>query len=198
MIDYDLYKIKDIFARMFVIGIQNKINLYSFSSALERSEFVNCIEKDTYSELFNQPLEDIFYSITENKVEKDESYGIYNDAYWAGKCYFDLHTTLNKTFAYLFLKLPIDKMLDLYPVYHEMDFSSLVEYFKQIEEETTILKTLCEEKKVTLTEVSKKTGININTLRKYYRSDVSLYKAEFQNIAKIVEYFDTTFLLFIN
>lgn len=198
MIDYDLYKIKDIFARMFVIGIQNKINLYSFSSALERSEFVNCIEKDTYSELFNQPLEDIFYSITENKVEKDESYGIYNDAYWAGKCYFDLHTTLNKSFAYLFLKLPIDKMLDLYPVYHEMDFSSLVEYFKQIEEETTILKTLCEEKKVTLTEVSKKTGININTLRKYYRSDVSLYKAEFQNIAKIVEYFDTTFLLFIN
>ena len=198
MIDYDLYKIKDIFARMFVIGIQNKINLYSFSSALERSEFVNCIEKDTYSELFNQPLEDIFYSITENKVEKDESYGIYNDAYWAGKCYFDLHTTLNKSFAYLFLKLPINKMLDLYPVYHEMDFSSLVEYFKQIEEETTILKTLCEEKKVTLTEVSKKTGININTLRKYYRSDVSLYKAEFQNIAKIVGYFDTTFLLFIN
>lgn len=198
MIDYDLYKIKDIFARMFVIGIQNKINLYSFSSALERSEFVNCIEKDTYSELFNQPLEDIFYSITENKVEKDESYGIYNDAYWAGKCYFDLHTTLNKSFAYLFLKLPIDKMLDLYPVYHEMDFSSLIEYFKQIEEETTILKILCEEKKVTLTEVSKKTGININTLRKYYRSDVSLYKAEFQNIAKIVEYFDTTFLLFIN
>ena len=198
MIDYDLYKIKDIFARMFVIGIQNKINLYSFSSALERSEFVNCIEKDTYSELFNQPLEDIFYSITENKVEKDESYGIYNDAYWAGKCYFDLHTTLNKSFAYLFLKLPIDKMLDLYPVYHEMDFSSLIEYFKQIEEETMILKTLCEEKKVTLTEVSKKTGININTLRKYYRSDVSLYKAEFQNIAKIVEYFDTTFLLFIN
>ena len=198
MIDYDLYKIKDIFARMFVIGVQNKINLYSFSSALERSEFVNCIEKDTYSELFNQPLEDIFYSITENKIEKDGSYGIYNDAYWCGYQYFELHKSLHKPFSFIFLKLPLAKMIELYLIYHEMDFSSLVEYFKQIEEETTILKTLCEEKKVTLTEVSKKTGININTLRKYYRSDVSLYKAEFQNIAKIVEYFDTTFLLFIN
>ena len=198
MIDYDLNKIKDIFARMFVIGIQNKINLYSFSAMLERSEFVSSIEKEEYTELYNEPLENIFYSITDNKIEKDTSYGIYNDAYWVGECYFKLHLTLNKSFAYLFLKLPIEKMLDLYPVYHEMDFSSLVEYFKQIEEDTTILKILCDEKKVSLTEVSRKTGININTLRKYYRSDVALYKAEFQNIAKIVEYFDTTFILFIN
>ncbi len=196
MIDYDYKKLKDIFARIFVLAIHKKVNLYSFTKMLERSFFVKALEKNTYSSIFEDPIEDIFFSFTGIHAY-DDSFGYLNDAYWAGVCYFDLFYELKKPFSYLFLKLPFKKMLDMYNVYHEMDFSSLVEEFNRLEKETTILRLLCKSKGCTLKKISENTLININTLVRYNSSDELLYKGSFQNIIKLVNYFDTPINLFV-
>ena len=78
-----------------------------------------------------------------------------------------------------------------------MDFSQLVEQFRIIEKETTILRLLCKSKGCTLKKISEKTMININTLVRYNSSDELLYKGSFQNIMKLVKYFDVQINLFV-
>lgn len=189
--------IKEIFSRLFVIAIQNKINLSSFIFFLERSEFIKKIENKTYDDYFNKPLEDIFSDITGNKIYKDESYGILNDAYWSGYMYFDLFIKTNKPFSYIFLKLPLDKLLDMYPIYHEMDFSNLYEQFVYLEKRKTILRLLCEKHNTSLPKLSETIKIPLSTLSKYNKSDEYLYNASFQNIIKISNFFNTPITLFL-
>lgn len=196
MNDFELKKVRELFSRLFVVGINNKINLNSFTSMLEKSEFIHIIEQNTYSEYFNREIKNIFYEITGFSVKEDNSYGVYNDAYWCGQNYFDLHIKLKKSFSYIFLKLPLNEMIDMYPIYHEMDFSALVERFKEKEKETTIIKALCIKKGCSLVDLSENTLISINTLKKYNTSDEMIFAASFQNINKICNYFDVQYNLF--
>ena len=197
MNDYELKTLEDLFARLFVIAIKNKINFNSFTNMLERSVFIYKIEENKYDDYFNASIERIFNDITGFSISVDCSYGIYNDAYWCGKSYFDLHYKLNKSFAYLFLKLPLEKLMDCYLVYHEMDFSSLVDFFNKTEKEKTILRLLCINNHCSLNDISKKTLIGISTLKKYNASDEALYNGTFQNIIKLICYFKVPYHLFI-
>ena len=95
------------------------------------------------------------------------------------------------------LTLPLEKMLDLYNVYHEMDISQLVDYFHDKEKEETILRLLCKRYRCSINKLSKATGISVNTLNKYRSSDQSLYNASFQNIYKISVFFKTPISLFV-
>ena len=198
MNNYELYKTREVFSQLFVIAIKNKMNLDSFTFYLERSDLVLSTQKDIYSSKVDNNLKDLFYMITNYEVSNIEIEGIYNDAYWAGQSYFDLYQELKIPFSLLFLKLPLSKMLNIYPIYHEMDISSLVSYFISLNKEKTILRILCEKKKCSLSDISKKTNINLSTLKKYNESDSHLYSASFQNINKLVNYFNTTYSLFVN
>ena len=79
-----------------------------------------------------------------------------------------------------------------------MDFTSLLDYFNKKEKDKTILRLLCEKKNCSLNDISKATSLSLNTLKKYNSSDELLYKGSFQNIAKLIRYFDVSYLLFID
>ena len=196
MSNLDLRMAKETFARLFVMAIQNEINFLAFTSSLERSVFANLIEEDVYDDYFNTPLTRIFFDITKMHIEKDESFGIYNDAYWCGYSYFELQQRLKKPFSYLFLKLPLSKMMDIYPIFHEMDFSALLEFFEKEKDKKTILRALCEQRRCSLSKVSASTGINQATLSKYNADDEALLKGSFQNVYKISKYFNVPVSLF--
>ena len=192
----DIRFLKEMFARLFVIAIQNKMNLFSFTSNLERSEFINKIENGKYDDYFNKPLASIFYGITGISIKEDNSYGVYNDSYWCGYSYFEIYLKTKKPFSYIFLKLPLANLIDVYPIFHEMDISSLLDYFNKQEKEKTILRILCERNKTTLPKLSLETNIPLATLSKYNADDSNLYKASFQNIIRIARYFDSPISLF--
>ena len=196
MNDYELDNLRETFSRLFVLAVRNKINFKSFTNMLSNSSFIKSIEKDKYNDLFNKPIEQLLFSITGFETKEDNSYGIYNDAYWCGQNYFDLHMKTKKSFVYIFLKLPFEELMNVYSIFHEMDFTSLLEYFRKKEKEKTILRILCEEKRCSLNDISKATTLNFNVLKKYNSSDEALYKASFQNISKLISYFDANYLLF--
>lgn len=198
MSNLDLRMIKDTFSRLFVLAKQNKMNLEAFSISLLKSVFVEKMEDDKYDDYFNKSILDIFYDISGYQIDKDTSYGVFDDAFWSGSTYFELHFILKKSFSYLFLKLPLPLMLDLYKVYHEMDISLMVNYFKNLEVKKTILKSLLEMSHSSIRKVSETTKIKESTLNKYVSSDETLYNASFQNINKLQKYFDVPYSLFIN
>ena len=181
------------FARLFVLCVDYKVNLQAFSSLLMNyDKFVFCyLVTDIIS------LVDLFNDITGLYVKKDTSYGNYNDAYWSGVSYFYLKHKLNKPLSYVLLKLPLDKLLNLYNPYHEAPYSKVLDYFKSIENEQTILQILCKQNKISLARLSKDTGISLNTLKRYAKDDKFLYYGSFQYILKIANYFDVTPNLFL-
>ena len=188
---------KELFSRLFVIATQNKMNLSAFTDLLSSSGFVRRIEDGGYTDYFNKPLEDIFFDITGNQIGIDNSFGVYDDAYWCGSSYYELYRRTGKPLSYIFLKLPLTEMLDLYPVYHEMDISSLEEFFEKKEKSKTILRLLCVKDRTSLKKISEKTGIGLPTLSKYNSSDSALYKGSFQNIVRIANYFRAPTNLFV-
>lgn len=196
MNDYELDNLRDTFSRLFVLAVRNKINFKSFTNMLSNSSFINAIEKNTFNDLFNKPIEALLLSITGFAVKEDNSYGVYNDAYWCGQNYFDLHIKTKKSFSYIFLKLPFEELMNVYSIFHEMDFTSLLDFFHKKEKDKTILRILCEEKRCSLNDLCKSTSLSLNTLRKYNSSDDNLYKASFQNVVKLIQYFDVNYLLF--
>lgn len=197
MSNFDTKQVKETFARLFVLAVQNKINFQAFTSNLEKSELASKIEKEQFSDCFNFSLEKLFFEITGKSIEKDTSFGIYNDAYWCGYSYFEIQQRTKKSFAFIFLKLPFNKLMNLYPIYHEMDVSSLLDYFLRIDKEVTILRLLCLRKGCSIPELSLQTGVNKTTLAKYNASDESLRKASFSSIYKIATFFDVPYTLFI-
>ena len=193
---FEIRQVSKTFTELFVFAIGNKVNLSSFTSALEKSKFIEAIENDRYDDIFNKPIKAIFSTILDCAVDDVNVQGIYNDAYWAGQYYFELFMRIKKPFSYIFLKLPLEKMMVVYDIFHEMDFSSFVEYFNKIEKEKTILRLLCERKRISIPNLSKATNISVNTLFKYNSSDEALYKASFQNLIKLVDYFNVPVALF--
>lgn len=197
MNDYEINDIRETFSRLFVLAINKKMNFSSFTSMLVKSDFILQIEKNEYDESLKKPVNVLFSEITGFEVKEDNSFGIYNDAYWSGQNYFDLHLKTNNSFEYIFLKLPLEKMISVYTIFHEMDFSSLVEYYIKESEKKTILRLLCEQSDKSLNDISNSTSISLNTLKKYNKNDNYLYNASFQTISKLVSYFDVNYSLFI-
>ena len=198
MSNLDIRKVKELFARLFVLGIQNKVNFQAFSKAMAKSDFVRKIEETQYDDYFNKPIDSIFFDITNQRIDSDNSYGVFNDAYWCGYSYFELHLRTKKSFSFLFLKLSLTKMMDIYSIFHEMDFSSLLDFFNRLDKEKTILRLLCKEKNCSIPKLSSDTGISKATLSKYNSSDEALYKGSFQTIYAIAKYFDAPLSLFVN
>ena len=189
--------VRELLARLFVIAFQNRMHPLAFTWCLERSNLIKVIEIGEYDDYFNKSLIYIFSEMTGNKITVDNSFGVFNDAYWCGYMYFELFLRLKKPFSYIFLKLPLPKLIDIYSIYHEMDFSSLLEYFNEQEKKATILRLFCNKKNISLSKLSSATGINMASLSKYNASDEALYKASFQNIVKIAKYFDSPLDLFV-
>ena len=184
-------------ARLFVIASQIKMHPEAFASSFINSDFASYLEKDIYDDKYNISILDIFNKITGLNVSRDDSFGVYDDAYWAGHTYYELMIRRKKSFAFLMIKLPLKEMLDLHPVYHEMDLTAIEEYLNEKDKSQSIIKCLLKRYGYKLTEVSKKTKISISTLRKYSENDALLYRASFKHIYLLKNFFEVPYQLFL-
>lgn len=144
-----------------------------------------------------KPLFDVFNDITNIYITKDESFGVYDDAFWCGEVYCYIYRKINKPMSYILLKMPFDKLINFYPLYHEMDYSEILNVFLEESEKHSILSLLCGIKGYSLPHLSKITGISLSTLKKYSSADEYLYKASFQKIYTLLSVFDVDSSIFV-
>ncbi len=183
---------EDYFSRLFVLCKQNKVSMRAFSIALMKRED---LQLGSENNVVSLPA--LFNDITGLYLQKDESFGIYDDAYWCGSVYFRLTRKSKKPLSYVLLKMPFDELALLYPVYHEMDYSSISNQFGVITQRNTIIELLCKTSGKRLTAASRTMGISLNTLNYYKKDDDHLYAASFDHVYKIAKYFDAPLSLFV-
>ena len=109
----------------------------------------------------------------------------YKQCAWAAESYLRIQNETGLTFEAIFLYLPIDKMYEYFPLYHEMDFSQIVNEFKKFYESKSILELVINNYKYSLSEISNKTNIPYYTLYSFAKRRRNIKKANVESITKL-------------
>lgn len=134
--------------------VENKIAYSNVFSEFEKSNITLIAFSDSeqiYNSIFSYDDEDLF-------MEDDTVFS------WLGFIYIHLFLKFKTTFEMLFFALPIQKALQMFHLYHEMDLSQIEEYFINATKPTH-LSCIMKAKKISTKQLSEKTGISFATIR---------------------------------
>ena len=197
----DIPKASDHMGRLISLAVRARINLAVITSVIETSTMAEELQSGRWSRLVNSTAEELFFELfgqtCADMALSFSEYVDYDDAYWCGWAYMQLLFEARVPMPYLFLVLPLGNMLDLYPVYHEMDITQLVDLFEAERSQETIMRRLLKRKKMKAPALSEKSGVSINTINAYRKSDESLYAASFQNAFRLARALDVPPELFL-
>ena len=110
--------------------------------------------------------------------ENNYSFSPYDIFGWVGYTYLHLFLNLEITFEALFYVVPIEEMLRLYKLYHEMDFMHTLDYVKS-EMKYSLLDIIMKKKKISNRELMELTNISVSTINalRYGKRDIAKLEA---------------------
>ena len=120
------------------------------------------LEKSNVTLLAFSSMEKI-YSEMFNSSGSDYVLDIYDMFGWIGYAYMHLFLHLEITFEALFSVISIKDMMNLYNLYHEMDFVQLVDHTKEVMK-YSLLDVFMKKKDISNTMLAKKTKISVSTI----------------------------------
>ena len=143
--------------------IEKAISYSPYFQHIEKGESPIMVESDLISSLFPEfggPLDDV---------------PLYSQCAWAGEAYLRIQKETGLTFEAIFLYLPLKETYRLYSLYHEMDFSQIVDHFRSLYSKASALQILLNVYKYSLKYVRERTMLSYDTLNsiKRRRRDVS-------------------------
>lgn len=151
-------------------------NIFNFIEENKVQDFMDKQYSELAKEMFNVPL----------LYDSDDI----NPVYWAGIQYINILMTSKIPLRQLFILCPLKEMVAHYEIYHEMNENQLINEFLNNEYKRSILSSLIKTKGTSFNKLSLLTGIGINTLKHYSRSNDMLFKASFNNINLIMHALD--------
>ncbi|MCR5308680.1 MAG: hypothetical protein K6E21_01025 [Bacilli bacterium] len=145
--------------------VEKKISNSSFFQAIEKNDDIGCIidENSLIKEVFE--LEDVDMFIVPT----------YKQCMWIAESYLTIQKETHLTFEAIFLYIPIKRMYEYYPLYHEMDFSEIVDEFNDIYKKESIFSILLSRFNYSLKDISDDLNISYDSLCSYKqrRRDIS-------------------------
>ena len=86
--------------------------------------------------------------------------------------------------------IPINKMYEYFPLYHEMDFSHIIKEFKRLFNEKSVLGLLIEKHRYSLTDISKNIDISYDMLTSLKNRRRDIKKTSVEVAIKLSQVFD--------
>lgn len=104
----------------------------------------------------------------------------YKESAWAAESYCHVQKETHLTFEAIFLYIPIKKMYEYFPLYHEMDFFHIVNEFSRLFFKESILSLLLDKREVSMKYISSETGMSYASIFSYKkrRRDIKKMSAE--------------------
>ena len=163
--------------RVLSVGHVFKYSARAVEKAISNSRFFQSIETDSKNLPATLSDQDLIKQVFPDINVKTSNVEEFNETSWAAYSYMYLQGKTKKTFECIFLYIGINKMFQYFPLYHEMDFSQLLEEFNRLYKEKSVLSILSEKYGISLKEIAAKTNIP-------YPSLVSLSQRK-RNIQKL-------------
>ena len=164
MKENDFYNYVDLLERVLSFSYKERFTFDFVEKTISRSSFFKSIEKQDI--LPPQFLSDAQLLKTLFPFEKELKYNVpvYNQCLWASESYMWIQKKTKLTFEAIFIFVPLKEMYSKFDLYHEMDFSQIVDYFNEKRKKTSVVDLLFKKFKYSVKEVAEKTGIPYNTL----------------------------------
>lgn len=163
---------------------------------LLKSEIIKDLE-DNDESFLNVPLETIFMN-TFNIEPPLKVFGLFNSCfYWVSEAYLRLFFRYKKSFSYLFLLLPLKKCIELFELYHQMDFKEMYKLFERLMNENKILPLLIKKNVLTMKTLSKLSNINYYSIDSYCRNDNKLFNASYKNLLSLSKTLNVNINIFL-
>ena len=199
MINYsNLNKFNDLVGRLFFYGFSNHFsNIYIQESVSMSFIFKDYLDKGDDFFIDNYLDIDIFqktynvFKVDENAINQTNTLSM-----WLSEAYLRLYFRYHKAMSFIFLYIPLEKMIQLFDIYHEMDWRQLYHYSEEKISKASLLSLLLKERKMNVKELSVLTDIKYQTLKNYTRNNNLIYNASFSNIYMISSVLKADILVF--
>ena len=189
MDEFYLYEYSEVLERILSTATKYQYTLSTVEKRISDSGFFHLIEISHHG---FSPIGDNDLLIKSYFRETDvdlKNVPIYNHCLWAAEAYMWIQCKTNLSFEAIFLIMPLEVMYDRFPVYHEMDFSHIVNHFLERQKEKTIFAILLERYGYKLNDVAEKTGISKDTLYSFKQGKRDIKKANVDVVQKLASYF---------
>lgn len=143
--------------------LQCGMNDASINARIEQSEFFDFLEDDNLNTFLSKSPADICFNEFKIKA-KTISDSFVNEYVYAGECYISIAISLSIPLRKLFLLFPLERMIELFPTYHEMAPFRIIERVNEEISNVTAFKILLDRSGYSVLTISKITGIDRNYL----------------------------------
>ena len=188
---YRFYDYIDKYVETLTYIIQRAIyNKYSFDYVQKRisnSEMITEFEKSNVTLIaFNSYQKNyslIFDDYNDFEYQRDV---VIN---WV--CYAYIYLFINEqiTFEIMFILFPIEEMMKLFPLYHEMNITKLDELFYE-KTKYSLLDAIMNKKEIASSKLSESTGISISTIKSLRYNKRDLNKLQYSYVREIAKQLD--------
>lgn len=161
------------------------LSLEHISYIIAYSDVFDFVEKNDISSFMDKQYSELAKEYF-NASLLHESNDI-NPIYWAGIQYINLLLYKKIPLNQLFILCPLKEMVSHYEIYHEMNEIQLIEEFMNNEYKRSLLSLLIKHNNTSYKKISVMTGISINTLKYYSKSNDILFKTSFDNIILLMK-----------
>lgn len=173
-----LYEYTDLLERVISVACELSYRLSSVESQISYSPFFQKVEKSSY---VMPPIITDTELVKEIYSHRDIDIGdipVYKISLWSAEAYLRIQEASKLTFEAIFLYIPIKRMLNYFGVYHEMDFSQIVDEFFRLYKANSVLAVLLNKDYRSTKEISELLGISYETLFSYKQRRRDIKKME--------------------
>ena len=156
-----------------------KIRINDYFDFLEKGDIDSFLKEDNSVLCFN-----LFGARENNSTTK-----IRNDLLYAGECYISISISLSLPLRKLFILYPLDKMLELYPTYHEMAPFRIIDRVRNDIKDKSVFSIMLEKSDYTINQLSKITSIDrrfLKALKDNPKFEEKLTNEELYNLALVL------------
>ena len=135
-------------------------------------------EKSNITRIAFSSMESIYQELFPKKENMQFVYNPYDEFGWVGYTYIRLFFDLRVTFELLFIIIPIDELLSMYHLYHEMDYTQTLMFVKS-KIKHSYLDNVMINRQLSSKDVSSMTNISYSTIKslRYGIRDINKYEA---------------------
>lgn len=168
-------------------------NEYSFPAvekSIARSSLFQLAEKRSGVLLPFIIKESVLNDIFGKCVCYSYDFPIYTECAWAAESYCHIQRETHLTFEAIFLYIPIKKMFEYFPIYHEMDFSHIIKQFYELFSKASVLSLLIDKRELSMTWLSKEIGMSYASIFSYKKRRRDIKKMYAEHACHLADIFD--------
>ena len=176
--------------RVLSVGYENSYTSSSLERLISYSSYFQKIEKDnnTFAPIISDV--ELIKTLFPNLKIDLLNVPVYNQCLWAADSFLRIQMKTRLSFECIFLYIPISKMYDYFPLFHEMDFYHIVKEFERLYNEKSVLELLIDRYNYSLKNIADQIGVSYETLSSLKQRRRDIKKASVEVVTKLSQVFN--------